>query len=419
MFDLSFLATATFWKYASMPFISAIIGYITNRVAIWMMFHPIEFVGVWKPFLGWQGIVPRKAAKMSAIATDTITEHLIDSEEIFSRLDPVAVAEKLAGPLNEMTADLVNEVMEHHHPSIWERTPTAAREAIIERVRAAVPQAIEDTVRDLRVDVNQVFDLKDMVVTNLVHHKELMNRIFLETGREEFKFIGRSGAYFGFPLGMIQMFVWMVYQPWWLLPLFGLLVGWFTNWAALKMIFNPKEKHRVGPFVLHGLFFKRQVDVARAYGDLVANELLSPANILQQVLKGPYSDRIFTIVAHHVGEAIDQSAGPVRSFMSWTVGDVNYIRLKQTAVDRLISYTPDARSGREASSEMQQFIDYTNESMAIEQTLVERMQQLPPRKFEGMLRPAFEEDEWILIAVGAALGFGVGLFQFIVLFGGG
>lgn len=34
-----------------------------------------------------------------------------------------------------------------------------------------------------------------------------------------------------------------------------------------------------------------------------------------------------------------------------------------------------------------------------------------------MLRPAFEQDEWILIAVGAALGFMVGIFQLVVLFG--
>ena len=56
--------------------------------------------------------------------------------------------------------------------------------------------------------------------------------------------------------------------------------------------------------------------------------------------------------------------------------------------------------------------------MAIEDTLVDRMRELSPRKFEGMLRPAFEEDEWILITVGAALGLAVGVFQFIVLFGG-
>jgi hypothetical protein len=39
------------------------------------------------------------------------------------------------------------------------------------------------------------------------------------------------------------------------------------------------------------------------------------------------------------------------------------------------------------------------------------MQRLTPEEFEGMLRPAFKEDEWSLIAVGAALGFIVGELQ--------
>ena len=59
---------------------------------------------------------------------------------------------------------------------------------------------------------------------------------------------------------------------------------------------------------------------------------------------------------------------------------------------------------------------YAENAMAIQDTLVSRLQQLTPRQFEGMLRPAFEEDEWILIAVGAALGLMVGWFQLVVLF---
>jgi len=54
--------------YASMPFVAAIIGFGTKIVAIRMMFQPIEFVGIKPPLLGWQGIVPRKAAVMAAIA---------------------------------------------------------------------------------------------------------------------------------------------------------------------------------------------------------------------------------------------------------------------------------------------------------------------------------------------------------------
>ena len=39
------------------------------------------------------------------------------------------------------------------------------------------------------------------------------------------------------------------------------------------------------------------------------------------------------------------------------------------------------------------------------------MQELTPEEFEGVLRPAFKQDEWILITVGAVLGFLVGELQ--------
>ncbi|MEL0027686.1 MAG: DUF445 domain-containing protein, partial [Perlucidibaca sp.] len=67
---------ADMWLYISIPFISGIIGYVTKVVAIKMMFYPINFWGI-KPFLGWQGIVPRKAEKMATIAVDLMTERLI------------------------------------------------------------------------------------------------------------------------------------------------------------------------------------------------------------------------------------------------------------------------------------------------------------------------------------------------------
>lgn len=44
------------------------------------------------------------------------------------------------------------------------------------------------------------------------------------------------------------------------------------------------------------------------------------------------------------------------------------------------------------------------------------MQGLSPQEFEGVLHPVFEEDEWKLILVGAALGAAVGVFQLFVLF---
>ena len=48
-------------------------------------------------------------------------------------------------------------------------------------------------------------------------------------------------------------------------------------------------------------------------------------------------------------------------------------------------------------------------------TLSTKMQQLNEHEFERLLRPAFEQDEWILIAVGAVLGFLVGELQVFIM----
>ena len=58
---------------------------------------------------------------------------------------------------------------------------------------------------------------------------------------------------------------------------------------------------------------------------------------------------------------------------------------------------------------------YAGDAMDVRNTVVERMQDLSPEEFEGMLRPAFKEDEWILITVGAVLGVVVGEMQIMFM----
>ncbi|KMS86629.1 hypothetical protein ACZ91_35695, partial [Streptomyces regensis] len=47
---------------------------------------------------------------------------------------------------------------------------------------------------------------------------------------------------------------------------------------------------------------------------------------------------------------------------------------------------------------------YAADAMDIRGTLVTKMRELDDEEFEGLLRPAFQQDEWILILTGALLG---------------
>jgi len=58
---------------------------------------------------------------------------------------------------------------------------------------------------------------------------------------------------------------------------------------------------------------------------------------------------------------------------------------------------------------------YVGDAMDLRTTLVGKMQELTEEEFEALLRPAFQQDEWILITVGAVLGFMVGEMQVQVM----
>jgi hypothetical protein len=53
-------------EFGSIPLVSVVFTYSHIWLALWMTFYPLEFFGCCKPYIGWQGIVPSKAAESKA-----------------------------------------------------------------------------------------------------------------------------------------------------------------------------------------------------------------------------------------------------------------------------------------------------------------------------------------------------------------
>jgi len=395
------------WLYLSMPIVAAVIGYVTKIVAIRMMFEPIEFVGR-KPYLGWQGIVPRKAAVMASIACDTMTAKLLKPADIFGKLDPDRIAKEIEKPLLAAVEDITRDVAAQYQPGLWESLPETLRRLIISRIQADSPKLVRQMMIDIKENIDSVFDLKDMVVSNLLRDKQLLNRIFLEAGSGEFAFIRNSGIYFGFAIGLVQATTWALTHSALVMPLFGLFTGWFTDWMALKMVFRPREPTRYlfGAFEWQGLFLKRRKEVAAAYGRLIAQQIVTPRNILDAVLRGPLSDRLFNMVQKQVQKLVDEQSGLAKPLVVFAVGSTKYQEMKRVIAQKVMERLPET---------MRHVESYAADAMDIENTLVAKMQMLSAEEFEALLRPAFEQDEWILITVGAALGFLVGELQVFLM----
>ena len=392
--------------YCAMPVVAALIGYGTKLLAIRMMFQPLRFVG-WPPYLGWQGIVPGKARVMAETIYETLTRRLLQPEEIVRRLEPARVAAEIEETLQSAVEEITAEVARRHHPDLWEVTPAPLRAALVRRIQSETPALLREMVVELQTHLTQVFDLKDAIVSTLTADPALLNRIFQQAGREEFRFIRNSGIYFGFAIGCVQAVAWALTHSVWIMPLFGGFVGWFSDWLALRMVFRPREPRRfLGLFTWQGLFLKRRHEVAREYATLIAREVVTARNLFACALRGPASDKLFALIERQVAESIDRQAGLAKPLVVLALGPAQYRALKADVARQLIARLPDA---------MQDIERYADEAMNIHDTLVSKMQQMTAEEFEGVLRPVFRQDEWKIIAVGAVLGVIVGELQLALM----
>jgi uncharacterized membrane protein YheB (UPF0754 family) len=397
---------AAHWAvYVSMPFIAAVIGYVTKLVAIQMMFRPITFRGV-RPFLGWQGVVPRNSARMIRISAELLTSRLVDPKEIFERLDADQVAREIEIPLLLGVDEIAREVMERYHPALWEMLPLLAQDLIVKQAQAGSPAMVRRIMTEIRENIADVLDIEQVAVSALERDKELLVRLLREISRPEMAFIARCGIYCGFVLGVVQTLVWALTHEPLVLPVFGAAIGLFTDWLAIKLVFFPRERSRF--LGLQGIFQRRRDEVARQYGELVAREVMTVPNIVDGILRGPRSDRVIVMIQRIVQRTIDEQASVAKPFVSVAIGPRRFQEMKHAAAEKAMTYLSDTALHAK---------DYATGAMDVADTIATRMRKLSRIEYEGLLRPAFRQDEWKLIAVGAVIGALVGELQVLLLLG--
>ncbi len=405
----SILQHPDFWKYVSIPFVAGVVGWGTNWAAIQLTFYPLEFIGR-KPYLGWQGIIPSKAERMAGIFVDSTMVRLGTLPELFEQMEPAKIAAQIEKVIVPRLDQYTDEIVKSENRALWRRTPDVLKQRIYQRIRQSFPQLVANLMAEANERIEEMIDFKHMITQRLVKDRGLLNRLFIESGDKEFKFIVRSGLYFGFLFGLVQLAVWIFYPAWWVLPAFGLLVGWATNWIALNIIFRPLHPKRVGPWTLQGLFLKRQKEVAAVWCEIVTREIVNVRSIIHAMVGGPNSDATQALIKKHIEPIVRQAIDPLLMLPTQlTVGSRSFEEMMNRVGEKSIAVSTEPFDDWHFNRERAQIV---------ERLLRDRMESLPSEQFQDLLRPCFQEDELLLILVGAALGFLAGLGQLFFVFGG-
>jgi hypothetical protein len=423
------MSTSDWVKLATIPFFTGVIGYLINWTGLIMLFNPVEFhgrvipgmkelstllprklqeiPGIMQGGIGWQGIVPARAAKMGSISVDKAIAKIGTPSELFAELGPEEIAEQMVMMFNPRLPEIVDRVMQREQPGLWSDVPPRAKEAVYSRVQQQLPQIMHTIIDATGEYIDQLIDPKLMVIDHFEKNPALVNKIFKDFGARELRLMVNFGFLFGFLLGVPVAVVTHFIPNWWLLPLLGVVVGWTTNLLGMWVIFEPVEPRQIGPFKLHGLFLRRQPEAAEVYARIIAEDVVTLENFGNALFYGPRGDRTMQMLEEELRPAIDRAAGPLRGAVRVAVGTREYDSLTSAFARESSEHT------------MTPFMDPefgAKQAENIRVMFAARVKELPSRDYVEMLRSAIKEDEWMLYLHGGLMGLAGGLIH-LAIFG--
>jgi uncharacterized membrane protein YheB (UPF0754 family) len=414
-------------RMLTIPLFTGVIGYVTNWSGVLMLFYPVRFRGWRIPGLaflvsisprkiqeipgmmhggiGWQGIVPSRAAKMGSLAVDTTISKIGSPADIYAQLEPEKIAEHILATAQRDIRLVVERIMEREDPQLWRNLPQFVRDSIHARVQQELPAMVRSVTDQIGENIDQLLDVKLMVIRHLEADPRLANRMFLEVGKKELRFIQNFGFFFGLLLGVPMIFITRAFPQWWVLPIGGVVIGYVTNLLALRMIYAPVAPRKIGPFTIQGLFIRRQPEAAEVYAKIIADDVITLQHIGDELLNGPRSDRTRLMIETALGPAVDKAVGRSRSLVRAALGPREYDAIGASVATAAVDFT---------MTPLKDPVFNTRQSAKIHSLVATRMRALPPHDWSLMLRNVTEQDEWLLLLHGAVLGFGAGLVHLAV-----
>ncbi|MES2720677.1 MAG: hypothetical protein V4624_07280 [Pseudomonadota bacterium] len=410
-------ARPDFWGFISIPIVAAIVTWVHVWWAVKMMLYPIDYIGIRTPrlrkllginidLLGWQGIIPRGARRMSDIVVDNAISKMGSVSDFVRQMEPEKIGNYVAQHVSSRIEEYTDEAMTERNAVFWENLPPLVRKGVYRHVRNNLPKVMQRLIHAVIDDIDNLVDVKEMCGRQLEADRALVVRLFSEVGDAEFRFIVNVSFWIGLGFGLLQMLL-FYFLPWHaMLPLYAAVLGLATNWLALAMVFRPLDPVRIGPYSFQGLFLRRQAAVSDKFAELCSQEILTIHRFMSEMLIGENSDRARRLIKRHISTLVDDSP-LARTGAQVMMGAVGYSEFKTRIADQGAAFAllPLADKGfnRERSA-------------ALAELLAGKMKEMTPAEFQGLLRPAFQQDEWILLVLGAVTGLLAGTAQLLLGF---
>jgi uncharacterized membrane protein YheB (UPF0754 family) len=191
-----------------------------------------------------------------------------------------------------------------------------------------------------------------------------------------------------------------------LLPILAALIGWITNYLAIKMLFHPHQPKKILGLTFQGVFPKRQAQIAEKLGDLVANELFSMQDVAQKIEDLSTQPEVLEEVGRRIEKTIRGKLISAFPMLSMFLSDEMIEKVTNLFKGELEDFLRVSAQGLAVKME---------DSVDIQGLVREKVQAFSSNKIEELLLSFMEQEFRFIEKIGAVLGFLIGCIQVILV----
>lgn len=203
----------SFWLVL-IPFISAFIGYITNLIAIRMLFHPKVPVKVFG--LTFHGIFPKRQQQFAQKLGKLVGEQLLSFQEIEEKFTNPQNLKSVTPVIDKHIDDFLKTRLAEKMPMIGmfigEKTIHELKTIFIEELESIFPEIMKSYTTNLKSQL----DLEKIVTDKVAaFSSDNLEKLLYQIMAKEFRFVEIIGGVLGFIIGLLQVLISLlaVYQP--------------------------------------------------------------------------------------------------------------------------------------------------------------------------------------------------------------
>ena len=192
---------------------------------------------------------------------------------------------------------------------------------------------------------------------------------------------------------------------WIVFPLIGGVIGWVTNFVAIKMLFYPRNPVNFGLFKIQGVFPKRQKMFAERISKVVGEELIHIDEIKEAIKKPENLEEVYDLIDEKIESFLKTKLGQAMPLLAMFINDKTVATIKEVLSDEVKGMLPTA---------IDRFADNLEKHFDIQQVVFEKVAAFPVEKLENVLMGILQKELKFIEIVGAVLGAIIGLVQVIL-----